>query len=207
MNYLAHLYLSGNDEELKIGNFIADSVKGKPSELLYTPGVIRGIQIHRKIDTFTDSHPIVLKSIKRLREHQGKFSGIVVDIAFDHFLAKHWHLYSSTELWKYISDCYILMMKHKTELPERVQRFLPHMVKSNWLYHYLTLEGIDKVFKGMAKRTPLQSNMASAVKDLWMDYDSYEKDFITFFPELQAYVQSLLISSSASEAVDLSSKD
>ncbi len=192
MNFLAHLFLSGDDEELKIGNFIADSVKGKPSASVYSQGVIRGIQVHRKIDAYTDTHPIVLNSIKRLREHHGKFSGIVVDIAYDHFLAKNWKQYSSVELFEYVHDCYALMMRHRAELPEKVQRFLPYMIKSNWLYHYRTLEGIDKVFKGMARRTPLESNLASAMKDIWMDYAVYEEEFTTFFPDLRAYVQSLV---------------
>lgn len=196
MNFLAHLFLSGNDNELKIGNFIADSVKGKPSLEDYSEGVIRGIRIHRQIDSYTDSHPIVLESIHRLRDRQGKFSGIVVDIAYDHFLAKNWNLYSSEELFQYVHNCYALLMQHRMELPERVQRFMPYMIKSNWLYHYKTLEGIDKVFKGMAKRTALQSNLASAMKDLWMDYEAYEKEFTAFFPELQKYVQSLLLPSS-----------
>ena len=196
MNYLAHLFLSGDDQELMIGNFIADSVKGKPSDELYSPGVIRGIQIHRKIDTFTDAHPIVLSSIKRLRERHGKFAGIVVDIGYDHFLAKHWNRYSSIELYEYVHDCYSLLLRHRHELPEKVQRFLPYMIKSNWLYHYRTLEGIDKVFKGMAKRTPHESNLASAMKDLWMDYDEYEKEFTAYFPELRKYVQSLVLDSS-----------
>lgn len=199
MNFLAHLFLSGDDKELKIGNFIADSVKGKPPVDEYSEGVIKGIYVHRNIDTFTDSHPIVLSSIKRLRERHGKFSGIVVDIAYDHFLAKNWKLYSSVELYEYIHDSYALLMQHRSELPEKVQRFLPYMVKSNWLYHYKTLEGIDKVFKGMAKRTPIQSNMASAMKDIWMDYEEYENEFKAYFPELIAYVQTLSSSFVSSE--------
>jgi acyl carrier protein phosphodiesterase len=202
MNFLAHLFLSGDNQELKIGNFIADSVKGKPSGELYSTGVIRGITIHRKIDSYTDAHPIVLDSIKRLRERHGKFAGIVVDIAYDHFLAKHWSRYCSIELYEYVHDTYALLMKHRQELPERVQRFLPYMIKANWLYHYRTLEGIDKVFKGMAKRTPLDSNLSSAMKDLWMDYEEYEKEFTAFFPELRAYVQSLVEASSPLEDTD-----
>jgi acyl carrier protein phosphodiesterase len=193
MNYLAHLFLSGDDQELKIGNFIADSVKGKPSQDLFSAGVIKGIEVHRKIDTYTDSNPIVLESIKRLRDRHGKFSGIVVDIAYDHFLAKNWNNYSSVELYEYVHDSYALMMSHRTELPEKVQRFLPYMVKSNWLYHYKTLDGIDKVYKGMSKRIPAQNNMASAMKDIWMDYELYEAEFSSYFPTLISYVQSLLL--------------
>jgi acyl carrier protein phosphodiesterase len=191
MNFLAHLFLSGDDEELKIGNFIADSVKGTPPVSL-GKGVVRGIALHRRIDTFTDGHLVVHQSIKRLRDRHGKFAGVVVDICYDHFLAKNWKIYSNVELWEYVNASYALMLKHKEELPERIQQMLPHMVKGNWLYNYRTLDGIDRVFKGMARRTQFDSNMSSAMKDLWKDYQEYENEFNEFFPELRAYVQSLL---------------
>lgn len=191
MNFLAHQFLSGNDDDLKIGNFIADSVKGTPPASL-GQGVIKGITLHRRIDSYTDSHPIVLKSIKRLRDRHGKFAGVVVDICYDHFLAKNWSAYSNKELWEYVNGCYALMLKHNKELPVRIQEMLPYMVKGNWLYNYRTLDGIDRVFKGMARRTQFDSNMSSAMKDLWMDYQEYEAEFSEFFPEIRAYVQSLL---------------
>jgi len=191
MNFLAHQFLSGNEEGLRIGNFIADAVKGTPSASL-GQGVIRGITLHRRIDSYTDSHPIVLKSIKRLRDRHGKFAGVVVDICYDHFLAKNWKMYSDQELWEYVNDCYALMLKHKHQLPERIQQMLPYMVKGNWLYNYRTLDGMDRVFKGMARRTQFDANMSSAMKDLWMDYQEYEAEFSEFFPEIRAYVDSLL---------------
>ncbi|MDB5272824.1 MAG: hypothetical protein JWO58_1191, partial [Chitinophagaceae bacterium] len=141
---------------------------------------------------YTDSHPIVLQSIKRLRDRHGKFAGVVVDICYDHFLAKNWKTYSSVELWEYVNACYALMLKHKEELPPRIQEMLPYMVRGNWLYNYRTLEGIDRVFKGMARRTQFDSNMSSAMKDLWTDYAAYEEEFHEFFPQIRAYVQSLL---------------
>jgi acyl carrier protein phosphodiesterase len=203
MNFLAHLFLSGNNDDLKIGNFIADAVKGTPPESLGS-GVIRGIILHRRIDTYTDSHPIVLQSIKRLRERHGKFAGVVVDICYDHFLAKNWKAYSDQELWEYVNSCYALMLKHNQELPERIQQMLPYMVKGNWLYNYRTLDGIDRVFKGMARRTPFDFNMSSAMKDLWMDYQEYEAEFNAYFPQLQHYVQSLLDDPDFNGSVSLS---
>ncbi|MBC7487868.1 MAG: DUF479 domain-containing protein [Cytophagaceae bacterium] len=191
MNFLAHQFLSGNNNDLKIGNFIADSIKGTPPDS-FGPGVLKGIKLHRRIDSYTDSHPIVLRSIKRLRERHGKFAGVVVDICYDHFLAKNWKQYYDDELWEYVNGCYALMLKHKEELPARIQEMLPYMIKGNWLYNYRTLDGIDRVFKGMARRTQFDSNMSSAMKDLWMDYQEYEAEFTEFFPEIRAYVQSLL---------------
>lgn len=191
MNFLAHQFLSGTNDDLKIGNFIADSVKGTPPAS-FGQGVIKGITLHRRIDSYTDSHPVVLKSIKRLRDRHGKFAGVVVDICYDHFLAKNWKQYSEEELWEYVNSCYALMHKHKEELPLRIQEMLPYMIKGNWLYNYRTLDGIDRVFKGMARRTQFDANMSSAMKDLWMDYQEYEAEFNEFFPEIRKYVQSLL---------------
>lgn len=191
MNFLAHLFLSGNDDDLKIGNFIADAIKGTPSPS-WGQGVLKGIALHRRIDSYTDSHPTVLKSIRRLRDRHGKFAGVVVDICYDHFLAKNWNQYSQEELWEYANSCYALLLKHKNELPEKIQYILPYMVKSNWLFNYRTLDGIDRVFKGMSRRTQFDANMSSAIKDLWMDYNDYEAEFSEFFPQLQAYVDALM---------------
>ena len=189
MNFLAHLYLSNHDEDIMIGNFIADAVKGQPSALAHKPRIIEGIHLHRQIDTYTDSHPIVLQSVHRLRAHQGKFAGIVVDIAYDHFLAKNWHLYSKEELFDFVEHCYELFRRRGEDLPEKVHFFLPYMMKSNWLYNYRSLEGIDKVFKGMSGRTPYESNLAIAIEDIKKDYDLYEQEFFNYFPELISFVQ------------------
>ena len=104
MNFLAHIYLSGDNEELKIGNFIADSVKGK-QYLEYPPGIIDGIVLHRAIDTFTDTHPIVSRSVERLFERYGHYSRVIVDILYDHFLAANWKDYSDIPLKGQIQIC------------------------------------------------------------------------------------------------------
>ncbi len=97
MNFLAHIYLSGNDTDLIIGNFIADGIKGKKYKK-FSPGIQKGILLHREIDTFTDAHPIVRQSTKRLHKNYGHYSGIIVDILYDHFLAKNWSRYSDVPL-------------------------------------------------------------------------------------------------------------
>ncbi len=93
MNYLAHLYLSGSNEDVLVGNYIADGIKGEDKSN-YKPGVIKGVQLHKKIDDFTDTHPIFKTSAKRLTENYGHYAWVIVDIYYDHFLANNWNKYT-----------------------------------------------------------------------------------------------------------------
>ena len=117
MNYLAHIYLSGNNDELKIGNFMADSIKGK-KYLKYPESIQKGIILHRAIDYYTDTHPIVMQSIRRLFAIYGHYSGIIVDIFYDHFLAANWKNYSDVPLKNYIKDFYKLLQENFEILPK-----------------------------------------------------------------------------------------
>ena len=103
MNYLAHIYLSNEEEEITLGNFIADGIKGK-KYIQFPLGIQQGILLHRAIDSFTDAHPIVRKSTRRLHKKYGHYSGVIVDILYDHFLAKNWMKYHSIPLHKYIEN-------------------------------------------------------------------------------------------------------
>src|SRR4051812_25235509 len=128
MNFLAHAYLSGDSEELLIGNFIADAVKGSAINN-YSGDIKNGILLHRSIDTFTDQHPVVHQSIVRLRPSYHKYAGVLVDIFYDHFLAKNWKDYSSVELNKFVSHVYRVMQDNFSQLPHRSQELLPYMIK------------------------------------------------------------------------------
>lgn len=186
MNFLAHLYLSGKNEGVILGNFIADSVKG--SMLDHFPGdVIKGIKFHREIDTFTDHHPVFLLSKARLSENYSKFSGVIVDLYYDHFLARNWPDYSDIDLEKYVAQNYKLLLRNYSLLPPRSKRILPFMIAQNWLVGYANLEKLRRVFQGMSRRTRFISGMENAVDDLEKDYASYEAEFRLFFPDLVAH--------------------
>jgi len=188
MNFLAHAHLSGNNEQLLIGNFIADSVKGK--DFSSFPAVIgQGIVIHRKIDTFTDSHPIFKRSLDRIRSVHGKYSGIVIDIFYDHFLAKNWCDYHTVSLTEYAEYVYSLLKENYEILPERIKRLLPYLVSQNWLVGYANFADLELVFHGMDRRTQLVSGMKNSVKTLKENYTGLEKDFTQFYPELQRYTK------------------
>ena len=183
MNFLAHIYLSFGDKEIAIGNFIADSIRGNKFKHL-PPRVQKGILLHREIDTFTDAHPIPKKSSKRLHKNYSHYSRVIVDIFYDHFLAKNWSLYCDVPLAIYVEDFYDLLEKHHTYLPDAVKRMLPYMLADNWLLNYSRMEGIDRVLKGMNRRTKNKSKMDYAIFDLEEHYDAFEQEFAAFFEEL-----------------------
>jgi len=186
MNFLAHIYLSGDDTEIAIGNFISDSVRGNKYKS-FPIGIQKGIILHRNIDTFTDAHEIFRKSTKRLHKKYGHYSGVIVDIYYDHFLAKNWQDYSNQSLEEYTTKFYEVLINKYDLLPTRVQNLIPYLIKDNWLLSYATVDGISRVLKGMSKRTKYKSNMELATEDLIEFYDIFEKEFKTFFKELIAF--------------------
>ncbi|WP_378175965.1 ACP phosphodiesterase [Aquimarina sp. SS2-1] len=188
MNFLAHIYLSGDDQELKIGNFIADSVKGKKF-LEFPDRIQQGITLHRKIDTYTDNHPTVRESVLRLFPKYGHYSSVIIDILYDHYLAAYWKDYSEIPLEIYVSDFYDLLQEHYEVLPKRVQNFLPYMLRDNWLLSYATIPGIGRILYQMNHRTKNRSKMNFAVIELEKYYDDFEKEFRSFFEELELFTK------------------
>lgn len=188
MNYLAHTFLSGNDDELLLGNFIADAVKGKQLTL-YPAGIARGIKLHRFIDTYTDTHPVVSKTKARLRPLYKKYAPVVADLYFDHFLASRFGEFSSESLQSYTSRVYTLINENFELLPERVQYFFPYMMRQDWLSSYAEVTGIGQALAGLSRRTSFESGMETAGDELQLNYSAYNEEFSIFFPELIAYVE------------------
>lgn len=193
MNFLAHIYLSFEDEEITIGNFIADSIRGNKFKHL-PERVQKGIKLHRQIDTFTDAHPTVRKSTKRLHENYGHYSGIIVDIFYDHYLAKNWKTYSDTPLDVFVDNFYDLLEDNYEILPIGVQRMMPYMISDNWIFNYSKMDGIARVLNGMNRRTKNKSKMNFAILDLETHYDKFEKEFTSFFEELTTFSKQKYIS-------------
>ncbi|WP_111660819.1 acyl carrier protein phosphodiesterase [Olleya aquimaris] len=191
MNFLAHIYLSNNNKMVTIGNFIADGIRGKKYKE-YPKDIQTGILLHRQIDTFTDAHPTVRKSTKRLHKNYGHYAGVIVDILYDHFLAKNWEQYSNIPFAEYIDDFYDTLEKHFEILPPRIQKMLPHMLADNWLLSYASIEGITKVLEGMNRRTKNRSQMNLAVNELEAFYKEFEAEFTSFFDELITFSKTKL---------------
>ncbi len=186
MNFLAHIYLSGTDQELKLGNFIADAVKGKKYQH-FPLRIQQGIILHRAIDFYTDTHPIVKQSTARLFPKYGHYSGVIVDILYDHYLAANWSDYSDIPLDQYVSDFYNLLESHFDILPKRIQNFMPYMLQDNWLLSYATIPGIGKILYQMNHRTKNKSRMDLAVNELKEFYSEFENEFRAFFIQLQDF--------------------
>lgn len=193
MNFLAHIYLSFDDPEITLGNFIADSIRGNKFKHL-PERVQKGIMLHRDIDTFTDTHEIPKISSKRLHKNYSHYSRVIVDIFYDHYLAKNWDTYSETPLDIYVDNFYDLLEEHYTILPVGVQRMMPYMISDNWIYNYSKMEGIAKVLKGMNRRTNNISKMNFAILDLEEHYEKFEEEFTAFFDELLVFSKQKFIS-------------
>lgn len=192
MNFLAHIYLSNNLKFVTIGNFMADGIRGKKYKK-YPREIQIGILLHREIDTFTDAHPIVRQSTKRLHENYSHYSGVIVDILYDHFLAKNWTTYSNEPLEDYIQNFYTLLQDNFEILPERTQRMMPYMIADNWLLSYAEIDGIQKVLEGMNRRTKNKSKMNEATRELVEHYSEFEEEFTLFFEELQTFSNEKLL--------------
>ena len=188
MNFLAHIYLSGDSDEILIGNFIGDYVKGN-SYKDYQPMISKGIMLHRNIDSFTDHHQITKESKEVIREKYGLYSGIVIDIFYDHFLANNWSRFSDQKLSQYIHDRHDVLCQYFNVFPAGVKKFFPYFVKSNWLEAYANFDGLESVLRRMAYHTTLPDHSEYAIKQLKAHYDDLDNGFIKFFQEITDYVK------------------
>lgn len=183
MNFLAHAHLSGANKDVLLGNFIADAVKGNKF-LDFRQDIQTGIILHRQIDTYTDSHALFKQSMSRVRKSFGRYSGIVMDIFYDHFLARNWKDYHEDELAVFASYVYKILTRNVMILPNRTKRLLPFLVSQNWLTSYAEFEGLKQVFYGMNRRTGRISGMDKAVDVLMEHNDGLYVDFKEFYPQL-----------------------
>ena len=192
MNFLAHIYLSGDNDLIKIGNFMADGIRGKHFES-YPLEIQKGIILHRAIDTFTDAHPIFRKSTKRLHEKYHHYAGVIVDVFYDHFLAKNWNTYSDEKLDDFVTRFYQSLHDNHINLSERTKGMMPYMIEHNWLVSYQTVEGINRILTQMDQRTKNESKMRFATNELSEFYPEFEEEFTNFFQELILFSNTKII--------------
>lgn len=175
-----------------LGNFMGDFVKGKAYLQQYEADIIKGIHLHRHIDEFTDSHPIVTDSKNRLRPKYRHYSGVIVDVFYDHFLAHNWNTFHPQPLDVFAHHAYDTIASHYAILPDELNRMMPYMISGNWLVNYSKTEGIHQALSGMARRTPFASKMDEAVTDLHEHYDDFNAEFMAFFPQLNTFCEEFL---------------
>lgn len=192
MNFLAHIYLSGNNANIMIGNFIGDFVKGRNLIEQFDPEIAVGIELHRFIDEFTDHHPVVRESKIRLRAKYHHYAPVIVDVYYDHFLSKYWSNYNSEPLSEYSKRIYEIVRSYWDILPHGIRFMLPYMIRDNWLLNYGTFDGIEKTLRGMTRRSKYDSRMDESVDDLKEHYDEFLAEFEEFFPSLSKHAQEFI---------------
>ena len=186
MNFLAHLYLSGDSPELLVGNLMGDFVKGRLKGN-FAPGIEKGILLHRAIDSFAGRNPHFLQSKRRLDQRFGLYRGVLVDLFYDHFLAAHWEDYADKSLPDSITDARRILRRHREVLPGRLLRVMPSMFEE-WLPSYREIGGIAAALGRMSQfRIKRANHLAEGVDELRRHYNELDADFVEFFPEMMEF--------------------
>ena len=188
MNFLAHLYLSGNNNDIRIGNFIGDHVKGSRYNN-YPDDIRKGILLHRAIDDFTDKHPIVKEHIKLFKPGYARYAGVVTDIVYDHILTNEWHQYSDRKLGLYAAEIYAMLLRRRKQLPSSVKSFLPFLIASNRLVSYRKVSGVQSALAIMARyrNVPLAPEFLALT--LSVHKEKLTLEFAVFFRQLIDFVK------------------
>ncbi len=187
MNYLAHLHLGGQRPEELLGSLYGDFVKGR-LQGQYSAAIESAIQLHRSIDVFTDAHPLVDQSLSRFTQTRRRYAGIVLDVFFDHCLARDWSHYAEGPLERFTTDFYQVLVS-QPQLPKRLASIAPHMAAHDWLGSYRDFGVLEQVFKGIARRLSHPQELTGAMQDLHTLYEPLSEDFRAFYPQLQAFAE------------------
>ena len=189
MNYLVHFLLTGDDEDLRLGDVLGDLVKGRVERFEH-PGLTArmrtGIQLHRTIDTFSDHHPAVLRSKRILAPAYGRLSSVIVDVFYDHVLARRWVEHHPRPLPEYTQDVYRTLRENLHRLPAAVHPLINAMCRGDWLRAYATQRGIERALQGMALRRPVAAGIGTAGHLLIEHFERFSADFDEFLPDLRA---------------------
>lgn len=188
MNYLAHMFLSLDREDLMIGNLSGDFVK--VADMRYMkPEIEQGVLLHRKIDKFTDRHEVVGQSIKRLTAIHGKYSAVIVDILYDHLLTHNWATYKNEPLEEFKKRNYEILTRRHKDLPERLQKKIVKMIDRDFIEGYRSFDGMRYIMHYMDKRTSFPSKFEESIDQYEDEFEDFNSDFNQFFPELIAFVK------------------
>lgn len=188
MNFLAHLLLSCEEEELLVGNFLGDFVKNRDLPQ-YSSNIVRGIHLHRTIDSFTDAHPEVHKGTARLRINHGKYAPVVIDVFYDYILSREWDHYGPKPLREFTEDMYEILNRHRTIMPAWLSERVQLMIKDDWLMNYGTLEGMGNTFRRLQRRVSQPAFLENVVQTLQEEEEALTSEFHRFFPDLIQEVQ------------------
>jgi acyl carrier protein phosphodiesterase len=190
MNYLAHLHLGGPAPAQLLGSLYGDFVKG------LLPGrfpidIEQGIRLHRRIDAFTDSHPLIKQALGRFPEARRRYAGIALDVFFDHCLARDWHRYSDEPLDDFTARVYRVLADEPV-LPERLALVAPRMAAQDWLGSYRDFSVVGAALAGISRRLSRPEGLAGVYEELQALYQPLSDDFSAFYPEVRAFAQAAL---------------
>lgn len=192
MNYLAHLFLAHRSPEGLAGCFLGDFVKGRLGGDC-DPALGRGIRLHRRIDSFTDAHRATAASRRRFTGPRRRYAGIIVDLAYDHFLARHWDRYAGQPLEGFAASAYRALASQRDRLPEVPRAVLARMIEGDWLCGYRRMAGLEAACEGVALRLRHGAALAGACDEIRAHYGALEEDFRRFFPDLVEYARMVRI--------------
>jgi len=183
MNFLAHMFLTYGDKERTVGNYIADFIRNRDL-VLFSDKIVEGVMLHRHIDHYTDTHPEVLKSTRKLRDRHKKYAPVVIDVFYDYILSKNWDKFSSVDLRPFADNIYIYLNEHSEDFPIHLQDMTSRLIADDFLLQYGEQSGIEKTFRRIGKRAKFASNFDTAFQDLESDFEEINEGFLNFFPDL-----------------------
>ena len=193
MNYLAHLYLAEVTSTSLVGNFLGDFIKGRVAKANLPVAIEAGVYLHRKIDVFTDAHPVVLRSRTRISKIRRRYAGIVIDMAYDHFLALNWSNYCDKSLAKFVHEFHCELESHFQQLPDSSKQIVPYLIKDNWLENYQSITGISFGLDGISRRMNRRFNrvnpLLNSSEEITENFEELQQDFFEFFPDLVEYTK------------------
>lgn len=189
MNYLAHLFLSQPTVESRVGNLLGDFAKGVDASAL-PHAVQRGLVNHRFVDHYTDSHPEVRRLKQLMSIQRRRFSGIMLDLVFDHLLIRHWSQFSEESFPEVRARYYTQLQQGQTLMPEAMQQVTTRVVQQDWFSSYIEIEGIGFALDRISDRIRFKNNFSGSVAELKTHYDEIDSVFLQFFPQLLQAVKS-----------------
>lgn len=184
MNFLAHLRLGPDDPQQALGGLLGDFVKGPVAAMDLPDPVRQGIWLHRRIDAFTDRHPLVLRSKARVTDERRRYAGIMVDMFYDHLLARHWNRFADQPLAMFTARMYQAVLTQQALMPERARMVLVRMAEQDWLGSYAELANLHMALDNMARRLRPGNRLPGAAIELERGYRAFEADFLAFMPEV-----------------------
>ncbi|HDZ55875.1 MAG TPA: DUF479 domain-containing protein [Pseudomonas xinjiangensis] len=203
MNFLAHLYLGPRGAQQVLGSMLGDFVKGPVHAMALPEGVKEGIWLHRRIDSFTDAHPVVRRSKERVSSDRRRFAGIMVDMFYDHLLARQWRRFSDQPIQVFTHDMYALLLAQRDDIPDTAWPVIQRMAEYDWLTSYVELSNLHRALDNMSRRLKRVNTLPGAVAELEADYSGFEADFLEFMPEVAAFATSQ--AALLAEGIDLNS--